>query len=126
MVGSGLPEHVHEQGCRNHRHIPVPLVFKIFVTGNEEFRGRVGGHEFEEGTVFFIPDGCRDGARSDELGDLMKISQEEGGIHVCAREVGLQPRALQDGFQFGKGRFAHDRDEVAFEYGVDNLGRWAG
>lgn len=115
MVGSGFPEHVHEQGCRNHWHILVPLVFKIFVTGDEEFRGRAGGHEFEEGAVFFIPDGCRDGAWGDELGDLMKISQEEGGIHTCACEIGLQPRTLQDGFQFGKGHLAYDRDEATFE-----------
>ena len=125
-TGSGLPEQVHEQGRRNHRHIPVPLVFEIFVTGDEEFRSRAGGHEFEEGTVFFISNGRGDWAWGDELGDLMKISQEEGRIHACAREVGLQPRTVQDGFQFGKGRLAHDWDEVAFEYGVDNFGRWAG
>jgi len=45
----------------------------------------------------------------------MKIGQEESGIHTCAREIGLQLRTLQDGFQFGKGRLAHDRDEVTFE-----------
>lgn len=97
-------------------------MLEVLIARDDEIGGRMRRGEFEERSIGRVA--YRGGAARGlgELRDDSEYRQELKRRNSRVVEKRLQARTVQYFFELGKRGLAHDRNDAALNYGVDNSG----
>lgn len=111
-----------ERGSRDDGYPIVLRGIKVLIPGHEVPWWRLRWQERQEDPIVGITNRNAGWLWHNEVCDRSDDLEKGGGIHTRSREGGSEFGAMQDGFEFGDGRRAHDGDETALQKGIDNVG----